>query len=173
MTDDRAVSCAQKRLWILDRLDAGSTAYVVPLLHWIDGDLDVGLLARSLTEIVRRHEVLRTVYRLRSRTVRQVVRPAEEVRVPVVDVRGHKDPRTEAERLAAAEARRPFDLSAGPMLRVLLVRMSADRHLLCLTFHHIACDGWSMSVLHHLPHGTGPQPVHRAQDFMSANDLGQ
>lgn len=147
MTGDRAVSCAQKRLWILDRLHPGSAAYVVPVTHRIDGDLDITVLERSLTEVVRRHEVLRTVYRIRAGRVRQVVRPARPVRIPVVDVLGHEDPRAETERLAAAEARRPFDLGSGPVIRPLLVRFSPGRHRLCLTLHHIACDGWSLRIL--------------------------
>ncbi|WP_406411662.1 condensation domain-containing protein [Streptomyces sp. NBC_01614] len=148
MTDDRAVSRAQQRLWILDRLGPGSAAYIVPLIHRIDGDLDVALLERSLTEVVRRHEVLRTVYRLRSRALRQVVRPAELVRVPVLDISDHEDPQAEAERLTATEARRPFDLGADSMIRPLLLRLAPDRHRLCLTLHHIACDGWSLHILH-------------------------
>lgn len=148
MADDRPVSSAQRRLWVLDRLAPRSAAYVVPLVHRIDGELDVLALEGALTEVVRRHEVLRTVFRPRSRDVRQVVRPSRPVRIPVLDLSGHPDPRAEADRLAAEEARRPFDLGADLMIRPLLLRTAADRHRLCLTLHHIVCDGWSLHVLH-------------------------
>ncbi|MGW0331580.1 condensation domain-containing protein [Streptomyces sp. NPDC003011] len=144
---DRAVSCAQKRLWILDRLHPGSAAYVVPLVHRIEGDLDIGALERSLSEVVRRHEILRTGYRMRSGALRQFVRAAGPVRFPLVDVSAYDDPQAEAERRAAAEARRPFDLATDPVIRPLLLRVAPRRHHLCLTLHHIACDGWSLDLL--------------------------
>ncbi|MEU1119699.1 MULTISPECIES: condensation domain-containing protein [unclassified Streptomyces] len=147
MTGDPPVSYAQKRLWILDRLHPDSPAYSVPVVHRIDGEPDAPALEAALTELVRRHEVLRTGYRMSRGTVRQVIGPAEPVRLPRVDLTGHEDPAGEAERLAAAEARRPFDLAAGEVLRPLLLTVAPDRHVLCLTLHHIACDGWSLTVL--------------------------
>ncbi|MDF3142960.1 MULTISPECIES: condensation domain-containing protein [unclassified Streptomyces] len=147
MTVDREVSSAQRKVWVLDRLHPGTAAYTVPLVYRIDGDLDLAVLERSLSEIVRRHDILRTVYRVRSGGVRQVALPAQPVSIPVVDVSGHEDPPAEARRLAAAESRRPFDLACGPVMRPLLLRSAPGRHLLCLTLHHIACDGWSLHVL--------------------------
>ncbi|MFD4375310.1 condensation domain-containing protein [Streptomyces sp. NPDC058486] len=149
MTGDHPVSCAQKRLWILDRLHPDCPAYAVPLVYRIDGEPHVGALERALTELVLRHEVLRTGYRTAKGVLRQVVRPAEPVRVPRVDLSGHEDPEAEADRLAAAEARRPFDLTGGTVLRPLLLTTAPDRHTLCLTLHHIVCDGWSLAVLEH------------------------
>ncbi|TXS16037.1 hypothetical protein EAO71_35295 [Streptomyces sp. ms191] len=165
MAGDHPVSRAQKGLWILDRFHPGSPAYAVPLLHRIEGEPDVAALEWSLSEVVRRHEVLRTVFRLRAGAPRQTVRPAEPVRIPVVDVSAHPDPAAEAERLASAEARRPFDLAADPMIRALLVRQGPRRHLLCLTLHHIACDGWSVQILQrelsagYRAFGTGTEPL--------------
>ncbi|MEV0124007.1 condensation domain-containing protein [Streptomyces sp. NPDC050703] len=149
MSSDHPCSHAQRKLWILDRFHPGSAVYAVPLVYRVEGGLDGTALDRALSEVVRRHEVLRTAYRLRAGAVRQVVRPAEAVRVPVVDVSGHADPDAEARRRAEAEGRRPFDLAAGPVIRPLLLRTAADRHLLCLTLHHIACDGWSLGILEH------------------------
>ncbi len=146
-SEHHPVSCAQKRLWIVDRLYPDSAAYVVPLTYRINGALDIALLERSLSEVVRRHEVLRSVYRVRSGVLRQFVRPAEPVRLTVVDVSAHEDPHAEAQRLAVAEARRPFDLGSDPVIRPLLLRLAPERHRLCLTLHHIACDGWSLQVL--------------------------
>ena len=147
MTGDHPVSCAQKRLWILDRLYPDCPAYTVPVVYRIDGEPDVRALEAALTELVRRHEVLRTGYRMAKGELRQVVRPAEPVPVPHVDLTGHEDPTAEAERLAAAEALRPFDLGGGAVLRPLLLTVAPGRHVLCLTLHHIVCDGWSLAVL--------------------------
>ncbi|MEE1748308.1 condensation domain-containing protein [Streptomyces sp. JV184] len=147
MTGDHPVSCAQKRLWILDRLHPDCPAYTVPLVYRISGRPDVRALEGALTELVRRHEVLRTGYRTARGAVRQTVRPAEPVAVPLVDLTGHEDPAAEAERLGGGEALRPFDLSDGPVLRPLLLTTAPDHHTLLLTLHHIACDGWSLAVL--------------------------
>ncbi|MFB9835582.1 condensation domain-containing protein [Actinoallomurus acaciae] len=137
------LSHAQRRLWILDRFHPASSAYVVPLVYRIDGPLDAAVLERALSEVVRRHEVLRTVYRTVSGVPRQFVRPAEPVRIAVEAPA--RD--AEADRLVAREARRPFDLTVDPMIRALLLRLAPDRHRLCLTLHHIACDGWSLDLL--------------------------
>lgn len=148
MTDEHhPVSFAQKRLWILDRLYPDCPAYTVPVLYRIDGEPDVRALGAALTELVRRHEVLRTGYRMAKGALRQFVRPAEPVPLPQVDLTGHEDPAAQARRLAAEEALRPFDLRAGDVLRPLLITTAPGRHMLCLTLHHIVCDGWSLAVL--------------------------
>lgn len=147
MGGDPPASFAQKRLWILERTYPGCVAYIVPVVYRIAGKLDVRALERALSEVVRRHEVLRTGYRMVTGILCQVVRPAEPVTIPLVDVTGCEDPAAEAERLATADARRPFDLRDGPVIRPLLVRMAGDQHLFCLTVHHIACDGWSVHLL--------------------------
>ncbi|MFF0433779.1 condensation domain-containing protein [Streptomyces sp. NPDC004327] len=147
MTGDHPVSCAQKRLWILDRLYPDTPAYSVPVVYRIDGEPDVRALEGALTGLVGRHEVLRTGYRMARGALRQAVRPAEPVPLPRVDLTGHTDPAAEAERLAVAEARRPLDLGGGEVLRPLLLTTAPGRHVLCLTLHHIVCDGWSLAVL--------------------------
>jgi Condensation domain len=144
---DPPASFAQKRLWILDRIYPGCAAYAVPVVYRIAGQLDVQVLAGALSEVVRRHEVLRTGYRMVSGVLCQVIRTAEPVTIPLADVTGYQDPAAEAERLACEQAREPFGLRDGPVVRALLVRTAADRHLLCLTIHHIACDGWSLQLL--------------------------
>ncbi|GAA1681550.1 hypothetical protein GCM10009765_33350 [Fodinicola feengrottensis] len=116
----------------------------MPLDYRIDGPLDVRLLADALTAVVARHEVLRTVYRARDGVPEQVVRPADAVTIPVMDLTNDPD---SADRLAAAEAARPFDLATGPVLRATLLRLAPDRHRFLLTVHHIACDGPSLQRL--------------------------
>ncbi|MFP2913416.1 condensation domain-containing protein, partial [Pyxidicoccus sp. 3LFB2] len=132
--------------WFLDRLEPGSPFYNMPLALWLDGALDVGALERAMTELVRRHEVLRTTF---EEGPVQIVHPPMQVPLPVVDLSQLPDGIREAEarRVAGEEARRPFDLTRGPLLRVSLVRLSESCHLLLLMMHHIVSDGWSMGVL--------------------------
>ncbi|MBV9772880.1 MAG: amino acid adenylation domain-containing protein, partial [Gemmatimonadetes bacterium] len=144
------LSFAQQRLWFIHQLDPGSSAYNMPSVLRLRGALDVGALRRALTEVVRRHEAVRTalVDRGGGEAV-QVVFPAAPVPFPVVDLAGlpEEPRRAEAMRRAAEEGRRPFDLERGPLLRVLLLRLGAEEWVLCFTMHHIVSDGWSMGVL--------------------------
>jgi amino acid adenylation domain-containing protein len=143
------LSFAQQRLWFLDRLEPGSPAYNIPLALRVDGPLDRGVLEGSLDAVVRRHEVLRTVFREIDGESVQVVEPARPWTLPLVDLSGLPEAarRSEALRQIRAEARRPFDLASGPVLRTTLVRLGAEEHHLLVTLHHIAGDGWSLGLL--------------------------
>ncbi|MFP2930363.1 amino acid adenylation domain-containing protein, partial [Pyxidicoccus sp. 3LG] len=142
------LSFAQQRLWFLDRLEPGSPFYNMPSVLWLEGTLDTDALERSLTELVRRHEVLRTTFEDAEGPV-QVIHPPPRLPLAVVDlsVLPESDREREARRLAHEEVRRPFDLERGPLLRATLVRLSESRHLLVLMLHHIVSDGWSMDVM--------------------------
>src|SRR5215207_82440 len=142
-------SFAQQRLWFLDQLEPGTAAYNIPAAVRLHGALDVAAFGRALTEIVRRHEALRTTFAVRDGQPVQLIHPAGPLELPVTDL-GHLGAElreAEARRLAAEEARRPFDLAAGPLLRVQLLRLADDEHVALLTMHHIVSDGWSMGVL--------------------------
>jgi len=141
-TGDLPLSFAQERLWFLDRLQPGGSAYNIPLVLTAEGRLYPDRLAAALTEVVRRHEVLRTVFAERDGSAVQVVLPAAPVPVPVVDLTEE-----EARHLAEQEALRPFDLAAGPLLRAVVVKLAPERSLVLLNLHHIVTDGWSMGVL--------------------------
>jgi amino acid adenylation domain-containing protein len=145
------VSFAQQRLWFLDRLEPGTPLYNIPAAITARGRLEVAALAAGLGEIVRRHETLRTTFALRDAQPVQVVHPpaAGPLPLPIVDLGALPGParRAEAGRLATAEARRPFDLEAGPLLRALLLRLGAEEHEIVLAVHHVVSDGWSMGVL--------------------------
>jgi amino acid adenylation domain-containing protein len=143
------LSFSQERLWFLHRMDPSSPVYNIPVVLRLSGRLDAGALERALSALVRRHEVLRTVFAEADGVAVQVVRPAADVRLPVADLSAGGRERAEAEgaRLAAAEAARPFDLAAGPVLRASLLRIAADEHLLLLTLHHVAGDAWSVGIL--------------------------
>ncbi len=137
------LSFAQQRLWFLEQLGPTGGAYHIAGAVRLVGPLDVEALARTLGEIVRRHEALRTTFVVQGGRPVQVVVPPGEVAVPVVAV----DDDAEVRRLAAEEARRPFDLEGGPLLRASLLRLGAEDHVLLLTMHHIVSDGWSLGVL--------------------------
>jgi amino acid adenylation domain-containing protein len=143
-------SFAQQRLWFLDRLQPGSPAFNMPFVLRFAGPLCPGALGASLGEVVRRHETLRTTLALLPGEIEPVqIVAAPSVSLPVVDLAclpaGLGE--IEAGRLAASEARRPFDLEAGPLLRSTLLRLSGEDHRLLLTMHHAVSDGWSMGVL--------------------------
>ena len=143
------LSFSQERLWFLDRLEPGSPLYNMPEALRLEGDLDVGALERCLREIARRHESLRTTFAAGPEGPRQVISPAPGRVLGVADLSGLPVSLREerARSLAVEEARRPFDLSAGPLLRATLLRLSGREHALLVTMHHIVSDGWSMGLL--------------------------
>ncbi|HVR95001.1 MAG TPA: amino acid adenylation domain-containing protein [Thermoanaerobaculia bacterium] len=144
---DLPLSFAQQRLWYLDQLEPGSAAYNIPLAVRLAGALSIGLLEQIFTEVMRRHESLRTTFASRDGRPVQVIAPALGLELPVIDLSGLAERETRARELAADEARRPFDLQRGPLLRLALVRLGERDHVLLLTMHHIVSDGWSMGVL--------------------------
>ncbi len=168
------LSFSQQALWFLDRLAPGLPTFNVPGAVRITGPLDVAALERSFHEILRRHESLRTTFPVVDGSAVQVIAPALAPPLEAIDlsrseepnnsppweggVRGggeqtiafsHNRPITaeaEARQLAAAEARRPFDLARGPLARAQLLRLGPTDHIMLLTLHHIVTDGWSMGV---------------------------
>ncbi|MBW4493512.1 MAG: amino acid adenylation domain-containing protein [Oscillatoria princeps RMCB-10] len=143
------LSFAQQRLWFLDKLEPGSPVYNLPTAIRLQGALNTEALTRSINEIVRRHEALRTVFAAADGEPFQEIAPTLTVQLPVVDLQ-HFPPeqrQVEAQRLALEEAHRPFDLAQGPLLRAALLRESEEEHLLVLTLHHIVSDAWSLDVL--------------------------
>jgi amino acid adenylation domain-containing protein len=153
-TGPAPLSFAQQRLWFLDRLDPGSAAYNMARGLSLSGAFDArdrAALAASMSEIVRRHEVLRTTFHEIAGEPVQVVSPPAplaSVPVPFVDLAGLavEARKREAVRLAQEAARSPFDLSRGPLIRALLLRLAPDDHQVSVVLHHIVTDGWSMRV---------------------------
>ncbi|MFL6292885.1 MAG: amino acid adenylation domain-containing protein, partial [Thermoanaerobaculia bacterium] len=142
------LSFAQQRLWVLDRLEPGSTAYNMPSAIRLRGALDVEALERALGEIVRRHDALRTTFAGSDGEPVQVMAPFAGFRLPFTDLTGlaQEQRRAEERRLVLAD-RRPYDLERGPLFRARLVRTGEEEHLLLLDVHHIVSDGWSYGVL--------------------------
>jgi amino acid adenylation domain-containing protein len=142
-------SFAQQRLWFLDQMEPGSSAYNVPSAIWLKSELDIAALERSINEIVRRHEVLRTTFRAVDGEPMQVISPAVHATLPVVDL-SQLEEQTRAEaanNIVNEEAGMGFDLARGPLMRSMVVRFNEDEHCLLLTIHHIVSDGWSMGIL--------------------------
>ncbi|MCG0069950.1 condensation domain-containing protein, partial [Streptomyces tricolor] len=140
------LSFAQQRLWFLHRLEGPSATYNVPMRLRLTGDLDVTALGRALTDLVTRHETLRTVFAEADGTPYQRILPVEEAR-PVVDVVPTTPDRLDDH--VAAAARHTFDLTREMPLRAWVLSPSADEHVVLLLAHHIASDGWSMGPLAH------------------------
>ena len=140
------LSYAQQRLWFLDQMGAGAN-YNMPMALHLVGRLGVDALQRALQEIVRRHESLRTIFRQQSATVEQIIEDDAPFVLPIMDLSAARDPLAAAQQHAQAEAAQSFDLSQDLMLRGQLLRLAAQEHVLLLTLHHIASDGWSLGLL--------------------------
>jgi amino acid adenylation domain-containing protein len=142
------LSFSQERLWFLDQLAPGGSVYNLPAVLRFSGRLDVAALVRSRNEVVRRHEALRTAFpRLGVQPI-QVVLPDRPQPLPVIDLSGLPAARREAEarEQALAETQRPFALARGPLLRMVLLHLGTEDHLLAVTMHHIVSDAWSIGV---------------------------
>jgi amino acid adenylation domain-containing protein/non-ribosomal peptide synthase protein (TIGR01720 family) len=143
------LSFAQQRLWFLNQLEPGNPFYNVAAALLLSGRLRASMLGAALSEVVRRHEVLRTTFTEREGRPVPAIEAPGPIALPVVDLQGLDDAarETEQRRLARSEARVPFDLGCGPLLRARLLRLGPQQHVLLLALHHIAADGWSMGVL--------------------------
>jgi amino acid adenylation domain-containing protein/FkbM family methyltransferase len=145
----RPMSSEQKRFWALHQLEPGGAGYNNPYSLRLSGILDKPALQKSLTEIVRRHESLRTTFPIHDGQPVQEIHPARPLQLPVIDLAGLPKQSREiaAQQLRQEESDRPFDLARGPLLRVLLLRLGKHDHDLVLTLHHIVSDGWSENIL--------------------------
>lgn len=145
----KPLSAAQSRIWILHQFDKGDASWNRPLAVRLSGELDFPALDRSLSEIVSRHEVLRTVFTEIDGEPVQRAKPFAPLCWEVRDIGtlAESERRREARRIAADEALKLFDLENGPLLRPVLIRLSAEDHVLLILMHHIVFDGWSESVL--------------------------
>ena len=143
------LSFAQQRLWFFEQLVPDSSVYNVPLALRLQGKLDVGVLERSFSEIVRRHEALRTSCLIVDEEAMQVITPAKALRIPVIDLSQLPpvERSIECSRIAGQQLREPFNLEKGPLLRVSLLRLGEAEHVLVVIMHHIITDGWSMDIL--------------------------
>ncbi|WP_256973399.1 condensation domain-containing protein [Nostoc sp. T09] len=144
-----ATSFAQQRLWFLDQLAPGNPFYNVSTALRLTGSLNFVALKQTFNEIVRRHETLRTTFVMAEGQLLQVIAPTLTIPLPIIDLRNFESQEREqqARRLATAEAQRPFNLIAGPLLRLTLLQLDEAEYVLLLNLHHIVADGWSIGVL--------------------------
>jgi amino acid adenylation domain-containing protein len=143
------LSFSQQRLWFVDQLEGGSSFYNVATAVRLTGRLVPDVLCQAFTEVVRRHEALRTTFGARNDEPVQFIGPPGAMELPLVDLRAVAagDRRRVARHLAAQIARHPFDLARGPLLCLRLLRLDADEHVLVSVMHHIVSDWWSLRVL--------------------------
>jgi len=143
------LSFAQQRLWFLQQLEPDGAFYNISGAVRLEGTLRVDLLERTFAELVRRHESLRTTFTFLEEQPVQIIREPVSGTLLVVDI-SHlpaSERTTETKRRAEAEAARPFDLEDGPLMRMQLLRLGSEEHVLLVTMHHIISDGWSIGVL--------------------------
>ena len=139
------LSSSQRRLWVLSQFEDGNTAYNMPGAYVMEGNLDQGALEYAFAALIERHEILRTVFKEdEQEDIRQFIRTPEETGFRIIS----RDLEQEAvQELVEASFTQPFDLSAGPLLRAELYRVSGNKWVLAYVMHHIAGDGWSMGIL--------------------------
>jgi hypothetical protein len=140
---------SQQRMWLFEQLSGESASFHIPLGVRLKGTLNAAALEQTFGEIIRRHESLRTVFPADGDHPLQVIRPPHNLTLPVIDLTRLPEAEREGEaaRLAQQEAVRPFDLAEGPLLRIALVRLGAEEHLVVCTMHHIIGDGQSFEVI--------------------------
>ena len=144
------LSFAQQRLWFLDQWEPGNASYNICRAHYLRGTLNVGAFENSVNSIVERHEILRTSFPASDGQPTQAVAPVLSLSLEVIDLR----PLPKSERyeqsihIAKEQARHPFDLARGPLLRAMLIRLDEQEWLIVLTVHQIVCDGWSMQIFY-------------------------
>src|SRR3981081_1958918 len=143
------LSYAQERLWFLEQLGLVRAAYNMPAALQLEGELNIGALERSFSELIRRHESLRTRFEMVDGQGVQVIDEPGPFRLELVDLSelGEEERRAEDKRLAQEDAQRPFDLVKGLLLRAKLLKLGVQQHLVVVNMHHIVSDGWPMGVL--------------------------
>jgi aspartate racemase len=143
------LSYIQESLWLQEQLHPGSAAYTLPAAVRLSGHLDVAALERSLSEVVKRHESLRTRFPMVDGEPRQVISKPQAWAFPIKDFSMMSPPEQETaiREHIESEVRKPFDLEKGPLLRSSLLKLGPQEHIAVLAVHHIVSDAWSMGIL--------------------------
>jgi len=141
-------SYAQRRMWFMDQFEPGSPYYNIPMAMRLKGKFDYEIFERTINEIIRRHESLRTTFASIDGNPVQVITEAFTLDMPIIDLSGiQADIKIRIKDLVREEARKPFDISKLPLLRVSILRINEEDNVVLLTMHHIVSDGWSMGIL--------------------------
>ncbi|NJM73405.1 MAG: non-ribosomal peptide synthetase, partial [Scytonema sp. RU_4_4] len=143
------LSFAQQRLWFLEQLEPDSPFYNIPAAVRLQGQLNVEALQQSFNEIISRHEALRTNFQTTQGQAVAVISQQKPITLSIFDISDLAENQQQAEikQQALQEAQQPFDISSDHLLRVKLLRLGKQEHIVLLTMHHIVSDGWSMGVL--------------------------
>ncbi|MBL6449160.1 amino acid adenylation domain-containing protein [Fulvivirga sp. 29W222] len=146
--DSYEISYAQRRLWILNKLQTNQFAYNMPGAYVLEEEVDKDALDRTFKALIERHETLRTTFIEVNGEPRQKIHSYESLgfSVAYTDLRGEENPDEKAAVLAQEESRKPFDLTNGPLIRVSLLQLGEERSMLLYTLHHIIADGWSLRI---------------------------
>ncbi|NEO23679.1 condensation domain-containing protein, partial [Moorena sp. SIO4A5] len=146
-SEDLLLSYSQQMMWFWHQLLPDYPLYNMLLSLQLEGQLNVTVLEKSLNEIIRRHENLRTRFPSVDGKPMQVISTVANINLSTVELPSSPEQTTQLKQLASTEAEKPFDLAQGPLLRVTLVRLRPETHILMLTMHHIIYDGWSIGIL--------------------------
>lgn len=143
------LSFAQERLWFIDQLRPGSPDYNVPNHVRVTGPLRADFLERAVNEFIRRHEILRTTYEMSETGAQQIIHEHKKRELPIVDLGelNGQEGWKEARRLISEEGITPFDLTKDPVVRIHLLQLGFEDHVILYTLHHIAVDAWSVEIL--------------------------
>jgi aspartate racemase len=142
------LSFTQQRLWFLHQLEKESAAYHLYTAFRLTGRLKVGILEKSLTEIIRRHEVLHTTFSMKDGNAIQIIAPVQPMTLQKVNLSSLAEQSAKVQQIFTNEFHHPFDLSKGPLLRGTLLQLGEKEHVLLLTMHHIISDGWSRGIFY-------------------------
>ena len=142
------LSFAQQRLWLLQQLEPLSAAYNGSNVLLIDGKINLEALTASINEIIKRHEILRTSFELIDGQAVQKIADRLKISLPIINLQNLSETEQQAEvkRLTAIDAQKPFDLTQAPLLRLSLIELKTEKHLLLVTMHHIISDAWSAGI---------------------------
>jgi len=148
--EDIPLSFAQTRLWFLAQFDQENSPYHVPIFWEIKGSINLKALEQAISEIINRHEILRTTFSVVNESPVQVINPPYQLTIPVINLEGETEniKLEKARQLASEELQTPFELSTSPLLRVKLLEINPQFHILLLVIHHIIFDGWSVAIFH-------------------------
>jgi amino acid adenylation domain-containing protein len=142
------LSFAQQRLWVLQQLEPDSAAYNGSNALIIDGNINLEALTASINEIISRHEILRTSFELIDGQVIQNITNQLKISLPIINLQNlsETEQQIEVKRLTAIDAQKPFDFTQAPLLRLNLIKLETEKHLLLVTMHHIISDAWSAGI---------------------------
>ncbi|HEX2867285.1 MAG TPA: amino acid adenylation domain-containing protein [Ignavibacteriales bacterium] len=141
------LSHAQKRLWVLDKIEKSKSTYNIPLAVTVHGEVDPELLQSALDDMVQRHESLRTIFIEKGGEPFQKIFSSPKIPVIIKDLNNETQPDDAAFNYITSEAHKPFTLSEFPLLRLYLIKTAQDKNIVFLNIHHIVCDGWSVNIL--------------------------